>query len=153
MTRKSAREYAVGIVYCFDYGARPRELLDERLSGEFFTRVSGEDALFDALFEDPPDDKQKEYIARLVTGVYEHLVELDGYIEKYASGWKFNRLPRMALAVMRVCMYEVLYMQDIPSGASMNEAVEISKHYEPADVTAFINGILGSFSRSEVSDG
>lgn len=148
MTRKNAREFAVGMIYCFDYGARPPELTDERLSEEFFGRLSGEGELFAS----PPDETQREYIKRLVSGVYEHLAELDGYIERYSVGWKFGRLPRMALAVMRVCMYEVLYMQDIPNGAAMDEAVEISKHYEPAEVTAFINGILGSFARAEVKD-
>ena len=148
MTRKNAREFAVGMVYCFDYGARPQELMDERLSGDFFGRVSGEDELFASF----PDKTQGEYIRRLVSGVHEHLVELDGYIEKYAAGWKFGRLPRMALAIMRTCMFEVLYMQDVPNGAAMDEAVEISKHYEPAEVTSFINGILGGFSRAEVKD-
>ncbi len=148
MTRRNAREFTVGMVYCFDYGARPAELIAERLSEDFFRRVSGEDEIFATL----PDEVQREYISRLINGVYEHLTELDGYIEKYSVGWKFGRLPRMALAVMRVCMYEVLYMQDVPDGAAMDEAVEISKHYEPAEVSAFINGILGSFFRAEIKD-
>ena len=146
MTRKTAREFAIGMIYCFDYGAKPCELVDERLSEGFFRRVFGEDELFAM----PPDAKQKEYIQRLVSGVYRHLAELDGYIEKYAVNWKFGRLPRMALAIMRACMYEVLYMQDIPDAAAIDGAVETSKHYEPAEVTAFVNGVLGSFARAEI---
>ena len=58
----------------------------------------------------------------------------------------------MAAAVMRTAMYEVLYMPDIPNAAAINEAVEIAKKYEPAEVVSFLNGILGSFVRTEFED-
>ena len=83
-------------------------------------------------------------------GVYEHGAELDGYISKYAIGWSFSRISRMAAAVMRVAMYEILYMPDIPAAAAINEAVELSKHYETQETAAFINGILGAFVRGEL---
>ena len=67
-------------------------------------------------------------------------------------GWSFARIPRMAAAVMRTAMYEVLYMPAIPNSAAINEAVEIAKKYEPAEVVSFINGILGSFVRAEFAD-
>ena len=67
-------------------------------------------------------------------------------------GWSFARIPRMAAAVMRTAMYEVLYMPAIPNSAAINEAVEIAKNYEPAEVVSFINGILGSFVRAEFAD-
>jgi N utilization substance protein B len=50
---------------------------------------------------------------------------------------------------MKLAMYEILYMPDIPESASINEAVEMAKHYEPPETVSFINGILGSFSRGE----
>ena len=56
---------------------------------------------------------------------------------------------RVAVAIMRVAMYEVLYMQDIPNAAAINEAVELVKHYEELEVVSFVNGILGSFVRGE----
>ena len=83
-------------------------------------------------------------------GVWAHGAELDGYISKYAIGWRFSRLPRVAVAIMRVAMYEILYMQDIPNAAAINEAVELTKHYEDPDVVSFVNGILGSFVREEL---
>ena len=85
-------------------------------------------------------------------GVDEHGAELDGYIEKYAKGWKFSRIPLVASAIMRVAMYEVLYMPDVPNAAAINEAVEIAKKYETPETVKFINGILGSFSRQELSE-
>ena len=51
---------------------------------------------------------------------------------------------------MRLAMYEILYMPEIPNGAAINEAVEIAKKYEAPDVVRFINGILGSFVRAEI---
>ena len=53
---------------------------------------------------------------------------------------------------MRVAMYEILYMPEIPNGAAINEAVEIAKKYEDPDVVRFINGILGSFVRGETEE-
>jgi N utilization substance protein B len=148
MTRKRSREFAVQIIFSlgFDDKSELKEFLDVRLSDEFFSRLSGVDELFNSM----PDDEERAYITRLVTGVFEHDAELDGYIEKYAVGWRFGRLPRIAVAIMRVCMFEVLYMHEIPPKASMNEAVEIAKKYETAEVAAFINGIIGSFYKDEV---
>jgi N utilization substance protein B len=77
---------------------------------------------------------------------------LDDYIARYAKGWSFARIPRMAAAIMRTAMYEVLYMPEIPNAAAINEAVEIAKNYEPQEVISFINGILGSFVRAEFAD-
>ena len=86
-------------------------------------------------------------------GVYDHGAELDGYISKYAIGWSFSRISRMAAAVMRVAMYEILYMPDIPTAAAINEAVELAKHYETQEAVSFINGILGAFVRARAASG
>ena len=82
-------------------------------------------------------------------GAFQHGAELDGYIEKYAVGWKFSRIGRVAAAIMRVAMYEILYMPDVPNAAAINDAVEIAKGYEGEETVKFINGILGSFVRGE----
>ena len=124
------------------------ELLDQRLTPEAFSALSGEDAVY----QEAPGPKQAEYIRRLVRGVAEHAPELDGYIAKYAKGWNFARIPLVASAVMRVAMYEILYMPDIPNGAAINEAVEIAKKYETPETVKFINGILGTFVRQEVTE-
>ena len=85
-------------------------------------------------------------------GVADHAPELDGYIAKYSKGWSFARIPLVASAIMRVAMYEILYMPDIPHGASINEAVEIAKKYETPETVKFINGILGTFVRRETAE-
>nr|WP_326184013.1 transcription antitermination factor NusB [uncultured Oscillibacter sp.] len=149
MVRNTAREIAIHLSYELSFTDKPiDELLDERLTAETFATLAEEDALY----QEAPNAKQADYIRRLVKGVDEHAAELDGYIAKYAKGWSFSRIPLVASAIMRVAMYEILYMQDIPNGAAINEAVEIAKKYETPETVKFINGILGSFVRQEVSE-
>lgn len=149
MLRNTAREIAVHLAYELIFTALPvEELLESRLNAERFAELAGEDELY----REAPDQLQRDYITRLVTGVAEHAAELDGYIAKYARGWKFSRIPLVASAIMRVAMYEILYMPEIPNGAAINEAVEIAKHYETRETVKFINGILGSFARQELPD-
>ena len=149
MVRNTAREIAIHLSYELSFTDKNVEaLLDERLSAEAFATLAEEDALY----QETPNAKQAEYIRRLVSGVNEHAFELDGYISKYAKGWSFARIPLVASAIMRVAMYEILYMPDIPNGAAINEAVEIAKKYETPETVKFINGILGSFVRQEISE-
>ena len=149
MVRNTAREIAIHLSYELNFTDKPaEELLDQRLTAEAFAGLAEEDDLY----REAPNAKQAAYIRRLVRGVREHGAELDGYIEKYAKGWKFSRIPMVASAVMRVAMYEVLYMPDIPNAAAINEAVEIAKKYEPVEVVSFVNGILGTFVRTEFED-
>lgn len=146
MVRSIAREIAIHLAYELSFtDLAAKELLDRRLTAESFAALAGEDALY----ADAPNEKQAAYIRRLVLGVEEHAAELDGYISKYAVGWSFARIPLVASAIMRVCMYEVLYMPEVPDGAAINEAVEIAKKYETPETVKFINGILGSFTRQE----
>jgi N utilization substance protein B len=78
------------------------------------------------------------------------MYELNHMIEKYARGWRLERISRVAAAIMRCAMCEILYMDDVPNAAAINEAVELAKGYEEPETVAFINGVLGSFVRGEV---
>lgn len=150
ITRTVAREIAVH--YAFELGfsnLTAQELLEQELTQERF----GEIAEIDPLYAEFPDEKQSAYIRKLVEGVGEHGYELDEYISKYAIGWKFQRIPRIAAAIMRVAMYEVLYMPEVPASAAINEAVELAKKYDEPKVASFVNGILGSFVRKELPGG
>lgn len=146
MTRTNAREIAVH--FSFELGfanETAEELLEHMLTRPIFELIGEEEPLY-AEF---PNEKQRTYICTLVQGVYAHCPELDEYISRYAIGWKFSRIPKVAVSIMRVAMYEILYMQDIPNAAAINEAVELTKRYEAPEVVSFVNGILGSFVRSE----
>ena len=149
MTRNTAREIATHLAYELSFTDLPlQDFLDQRLSPENFSDLAPECGLYD----ETPNAKQAEYIRRLVSGVAEHAAELDGYIEKYAQGWRFDRISLVASAIMRVAMFEILYMPDIPAGVAINEAVEIAKKYEEPETVRFLNGILGSFVRQEVKE-
>lgn len=146
MTRNTAREIAIHFAFELGFSTKSAdELLEQGLTKENFELLGAEESLY-AEF---PNEKQKSYIIDLVRGVFAHGAELDAYIEKFAKGWKFSRIDRVAAAIMRVTMYEILYMPDIPNKVAINEAVEIAKRYEDEDVVKFINGILGSFVRAE----
>ena len=150
ITRTVAREIAVH--YAFELGfsnLTAQELLEQELTQERF----GEIAEIDPLYAEFPDEKQCAYIRKLVEGVGEHGYELDEYISKYAIGWKFQRIPRIAAAIMRVAMYEVLYMPEVPASAAINAAVDLVKKYDEPKVASFVNGILGSFVRKELPGG
>jgi len=148
MVRNTAREIAVRLAYELSFTDRSvEELLSERLSGESFETLAAEDELY----AEAPNAKQKDYICAVVSGVSAHAPELDEFIAKYAKGWSFERIPLVASAVMRVAMYEILYRSDIPNSVSINEAVEIARKYETEETVKFINGILGSFVRNEIS--
>ena len=147
MTRNTAREIATHLAYELSFTDLTVDtFLDARLSEENFEALANECEVYN----DTPNAKQVQYIRRLVSGVAEHAAELDTYIEKYAQGWRFERISLVASAIMRVAMYEILYMPDLPNGVAINEAVEIAKKYESPEVVRFMNGILGSFLREEV---
>ncbi len=149
MTRSSAREIAVHIIFALSFDNRSaQEVLEAELNRERFLELAEELPLYEQF----PNEKQEAYIRNLVQGVFAHGPELDDYISRYSVGWAFARIPRMAAAVMRTAMYEILYMPDIPNAAAINEAVEIAKKYEPAEVVSFLNGILGTFVRTEFED-
>ena len=146
MVRNVAREIAMHLSYELSFtDLQPEELLNQRSSSSRFQTLAPEYEVYGKL----PGPTQQAYIRRAVKGVALHGYELDQYIEKYAVGWKFERIPLVAAAIMRLAMFEILYMPDIPNGAAINEAVEIAKKYESPEVVRFVNGILGSFVRAE----
>ena len=149
MTRTVAREIAVRLCFCISENPfDPAELLPRFFEEEYYSSLKEEDGLF----SENPDARQMAYITDLVSGVFAHSAELDGYIDKYSVGWRFGRISRTAAAILKTAMYEVMYMPDVPDRAAMNEAVELAKRYEPNETVSFINGVLGSFSRNELAD-
>ena len=149
MNRSTAREIAVHFAFELAFSdEKAQQLLDRELTEESFAQRSREEPMYAGF----PDEGELNYITRLVLGVGGHGAELDGYIAKYAKGWKFERIDRVASAIMRGTMYEIMYMPDIPNKVAINEAVEIAKKYVGDDVVKFINGILGSFVREELPE-
>lgn len=146
MTRTTAREIAIQLGFAASASKLdPNVLMDTFFSDEHYATLSAEDELF----SEKPNKKQMEYIRRLNCLMSENLSEIDGFIERYSKGWKVERISRTALAVLRCAVCEILYMEDIPASAAINEAVELSKGYDEPDTVAFVNGVLGGFMRGE----
>jgi len=148
MNRKTAREIAIQLGFASANGnLATEELLEQFFSQEHYESLAGEDELY----SEYPDEKQMEYIRRLTRLCAENLSEIDGFIERYAKGWKVERISKTALAVLRCAICEILYMDDIPNAAAINEAVELAKGYDEPDTVAFVNGVLGGFMRGEMT--
>ena len=143
MSRKAAREVAVHIVY--DYGFNyeiGEESLAYFLSNEFAESISEDTDIYVLIGKE-----QHEYIASIVRGVAEKRDEIDSLIRKYSVGWNLNRISRIAMAIMRVAVYESKFVEDVSEKIAINEAVEIAKKYDTTETVSFINGILGSIVR------
>lgn len=149
MKRSTAREIAVQLGFFASASERPvSEIIEEFFDEEYYATLASEDELF----SEYPDKKQKEYIIRLAGLMEEYRIQIDKYIEKYAQGWKVSRISKTAMAVLRCAVCEVMYMDDIPNSAAINEAIELAKGYDEPETVAFVNGVLGGFMRGEFAE-
>ena len=131
MDRSLAREIAMKMLYAASLGGE--ESMSEVLEqSEQADTLSGGD---------------KTFLEDLMAGVKARQEELDAVIGRYAQGWALNRLARVDLTILRMAVYELKYMPEVPVGATINEAVELAKAYGEDKSSGFINGILGSIAR------
>ncbi len=97
---------------------------------------------------DARDEFLSDYAIDCAKGVTAHREEIDEKISaNLKSGWKIGRISKVSLAIMRLAIYEMLYIDSIPVSVSINEAVELSKKYTVQDDTSFINGVLGAVAK------
>ena len=85
-----------------------------------------------------------EWAIDVYNGVCNNKEKLDETISANLDNWKINRIPKVNLAILRLSVYELLFLEDVPDSASINEAVELAKKYSGKKDAAFINGVLGS---------
>ncbi|WP_444645362.1 transcription antitermination factor NusB [Caproiciproducens sp. R1] len=91
-----------------------------------------------------------DFAEKIAVGVEENEETLNARIEKNIRGWKMNRLSKVALALMKLSIYEMMFEKDIPVSVSINEAVDLAKKYGGADDAPFVNGVLGSVAKELV---
>ncbi len=89
-----------------------------------------------------PDGMADGFVKRLVHGVLEHRLELDGLIEQYSEHWRIDRIDVIDRNILRMALFELLYCQDIPPKVTINEAIDLGKRFGSEDSGSFINGIL-----------
>ena len=145
MTRANARELAVHLIYSQGFtGEEPDVVVATRLEKEYYKQLSAENEVY----EERPTGTQLAYIDNVVAGVANRQEMLNAEIQKYSIGWDVARISRLARSVMQLAIFEILFVEDVPTGVAVSEAVRIAKKYDGDDTGAFVNGILGSFARS-----
>ena len=128
MTRKQAREEAFILVF-------EKEFNSDSVSDILEMAVEAR--------EIEPDD----YIKDVFFGVFDNLEVIDNTISENAVGWSIKRISKSALAVLRLAIYEIKFVDSIPVSVSINEAVEIAKKYATKEDASFINGILSTVAK------
>lgn len=149
MTRANARELAIHLIYGRNFtGEEPEQVIATRLNKEYYAKLAAENQVY----ADRPSRVQVAYIDSVVSGVANREVELNAQIQKFSIGWDITRISRLARTIMQLAIFEILYMDDVPTGVAISEAVRIAKMYDGDDTGAFVNGILGAFARSLTSE-
>ena len=149
MTRANARELAVHLIYSQGFtGEEPDVVVATRLEKEYYKLLSEENDVY----EERPSRTQLAYIDNVVAGVANRQEMLNEEIQKYSIGWDVSRISRLARSVMQLAIFEILFVEDVPTGVAVSEAVRLAKKYDGDDTGAFVNGILGSFARSQNSE-
>lgn len=130
LTRSEAREQAFMLLFSKSFDDEPLENTIEDNAEMFRGGVCG-------------------YAQAVVMGIEAKQNEIDAEISKYLKkGWTISRISRPSLAILRLAVYEIKYLDSVPDGVSVNEAVELAKKYT-IDESGFVNGILGSYIRSK----
>ncbi len=129
MKRRLAREYAFKLIY--EKGVQTDKdcmaLIDDTAAEQEFE----------------PD----EYIKAVIVGVFERLDEIDALITECSQKWRLERISLASLSIMRLAVYEMLYVDDVPFVVAINEAVELAKKYDDDKSPKFINGILNAVAQ------
>lgn len=133
MSRKKARDNAFKCVYELEFG------MNENL----------EKILENCYEENDNKPDEKDYIEKVLKGVKENLKEIDDIILSKLKNWSIDRIAKIDLAILRLSIYEIKYMEDIPVKVSANEAVELAKTYGNNDSKSFVNGVIAKVIESK----
>ena len=130
-SRHQARERALQILFQYDIHGKPGVWLDE-----FWNQVKGTDDV-------------KAFAERLVHGVLEHKKDVDALIGRYATNWKISRMQIIDRNILRIGVYEFLWLDDVPAKVTMDEAIELAKSFGDDEAAKFVNGILDKVLATE----
>jgi transcription antitermination protein NusB len=138
MSRKKAREAAIMLLYHWDMMGYN----DDNISSTLGETIKGEDSADFPKIELTEDDNR--YIDSILGLIRTNQQNIDSAIEAEAVGWKLNRLPKVDLAILRLGICELNYREDIPGAVTINECVDLAKHYSTENSGTFINGVLST---------
>lgn len=127
MNRRTAREKAVQSLFQIDVG-----------------RTDPAESITNVLEENEQPDS---FLTKLVKGTAEHVTEIDPLIEKQLKHWSMERISKVDRAILRIAVYELEFMEDIPQNVTLNEAVELAKRFGGEESRRFVNGILSNIAK------
>ena len=130
MSRKDAREKAFMLLYQMEI-----QKADDEPQLQAFVEQQGV----------APTDT--EYLTLLVRGVRNHLTELDARFTPLLKRWTKERLPKIDLTILRLAVYEIIFIPEVPNNVAISEAVLLAKKYSSEESRAYINAVLGRISR------
>jgi N utilization substance protein B len=133
--RRKAREYALQGLYMYEMVNKPME---ELISLDWLDR-------------DIPQDV-RNFAVTLLRGSLENIDRIDSLIKKYSKNWKFERINVIDKSILRLSVYAMLFLADIPLVVTIDEGIELGKMYGGENSGQFINGILDAIKRSEFED-
>ncbi len=130
MTRREAREQAFIVLFekIFDNDATISEIVTTAKEAELI--------------------KINAFAENILNAVEINAENIDAIIEASSKEWTLTRLPKVSLALLRLAVAEIKYIDEVPDGVAVNEAVELAKKYGTNDDAAFINGILGTIAKA-----
>jgi len=131
MKRRKAREYALQMLFQLDFKVERLENRD-----------------IEAFWSDKKENTEvKKFAEELVRGTVNKLNNIDSVIGKAAENWVVQRMSAVDRNILRFASYEILYMKDIPSAVTINEAIEIAKKFSSGESAPFINGVLDRLAK------
>ena len=134
MSRRTARKQAFLVLYQSDVNGSPVEATFER-----WRSYRGD---------------LDEYGVRLARGVERENEELDALLSEVSVGWPVHRMSAVDRTILRLALYEMLFVEDVPPDVAINEAVELAKGFSGEEAPAFVSGVLrGAEGRAKVGHG
>lgn len=133
MGRKKARDNAFKCVYQLSFGQD----------------IDINKILENCYIENENDDEEKEYIEVVLNGINSNIEKIDNIILSNLKNWTIDRIFKIDLAILRLAIYEILFMDNIPVKVSANEAVELAKTYGNNDSKSFVNGLIAKVIESK----
>ncbi len=129
MSRRDAREKAFMLLYQME-----------------IQKGDDEKQLSSFIVEQNVSVQATEYMSQLVRGVRTHAAELDERFTPYLKNWTKDRLPKVDLTILRLAVYEMFHVEDVPSSVAISEAVLLTKKYSADESRSYINAVLGRLS-------
>ncbi|MGI6152411.1 MAG: transcription antitermination factor NusB [Christensenellaceae bacterium] len=134
MGRRKAREIAMKLLYQYD------------ITGELSAQPLEE--MPDVLDTETLKEENRAYLDNVIRAFPDKREEIDGIISEFSHSWKIERIGKVDLAILRLALFEILFVENIPEKVSVNEAVEMAKEYSTDKSHKYINGLLGGYLRS-----